>query len=54
MRLPPACLQFDYLARDSLYCGVKVACHFNRIIQFSKVGPLAFGLSPAAACSRHL
>ena len=25
------------LARDSMYCGVKIGCDFNRIIQFSKV-----------------
>ena len=25
--------QFDYLARDSMYCGVKIGCDFNRIIQ---------------------
>lgn len=29
-------LQFDYLARDSLYCGIKIGCDFNRIMQFSK------------------
>lgn len=35
----PLCpLQFDYLARDSLYCGIKIGCDFNRIMQFSKVG----------------
>lgn len=29
--------KFDYLARDAFYCGVRVACDFNRIMQFSKV-----------------
>ncbi|PRW20466.1 lysine--tRNA ligase isoform X2 isoform A [Chlorella sorokiniana] len=29
--------KFDYLARDSLYCGIKIGCDFNRIMQFSKV-----------------
>lgn len=29
--------KFDYLARDSYYCGVRVACDFNRIMQFSRV-----------------
>ena len=33
--LPP---QFDYLMRDSMYCGVKISCDFNRLTQFSKVG----------------
>lgn len=35
-RPPAALLQFDYLARDSLYCGIKIGCDFNRIMQFSK------------------
>lgn len=30
--------KFDYLARDSLYCGVKLSYDFNRVMQFSKVG----------------
>lgn len=29
--------KFDYLARDSMYCGVKVSFDLNRIVQFSKV-----------------
>ena len=29
--------KFDYLQRDSYYCGRKVSCDFDRIIQFSKV-----------------
>ncbi|KFM24211.1 Deoxynucleoside triphosphate triphosphohydrolase SAMHD1-like protein [Auxenochlorella protothecoides] len=29
--------KFDYLARDSLYCGVKLSYDFNRVMQFSKV-----------------
>lgn len=29
--------QADYLARDSLHCGVKVSCDFNRLMHFSKV-----------------
>jgi HD superfamily phosphohydrolase len=29
--------KFDYLARDAYYCGTKVACDFNRIMQFSRV-----------------
>lgn len=35
---PPVEPQFDYLARDSTYCGVKISCAFDRIVQFSKVG----------------
>eukprot|EP00891_Asterochloris_glomerata_P001740 jgi/Astpho2/1740/e_gw1.00032.48.1_t len=27
----------DYLQRDSLYCNVKVSCHFSRLTQFTKV-----------------
>jgi HD superfamily phosphohydrolase len=27
----------DYLQRDSLYCGVRLSCDFNRIMQFSRV-----------------
>jgi HD superfamily phosphohydrolase len=29
--------KFDYLARDAYYCGTKVSCDFNRIMQFSRV-----------------
>ncbi|EFN52480.1 hypothetical protein CHLNCDRAFT_26697, partial [Chlorella variabilis] len=29
--------KFDYLKRDSMYCGLNLSCDFNRIIQFSKV-----------------
>lgn len=29
--------KFDYLARDAMYCGTKISCDFNRIMQFSKV-----------------
>jgi deoxynucleoside triphosphate triphosphohydrolase SAMHD1 len=29
--------KFDYLARDSAYSGVKVACDFSRIMQFARV-----------------
>lgn len=32
--------KFDYLARDSMYCGLKLSCDFNRVMQFSKVGRL--------------
>ena len=28
--------KFDYLARDSLQCGVKVSCDFNRLMCFTK------------------
>lgn len=34
----PACLQADYLSRDALHCGVKVAHDWQRLVQFSKVG----------------
>lgn len=33
--------KFDYLARDSLYCGVKLACDWGRIMQFSKAGGIS-------------
>ena len=29
--------KFDYLARDSMYCGTKIAFDFNRTMQFSRV-----------------
>jgi len=29
--------KFDYLERDAYYCGTKVACDYNRIMQFSRV-----------------
>jgi HD superfamily phosphohydrolase len=29
--------KFDYLARDAHYCGVRTACDFGRIMQFSRV-----------------
>lgn len=29
--------KFDYLKRDSMYCGVMISCNFDRIMQFSKV-----------------
>lgn len=29
--------KFDYLQRDAYFCGRKVSCDFDRIIQFSKV-----------------
>lgn len=31
--------KFDYLERDSRYCGIKVSCDPGRIMQFSKVRP---------------
>mgnify|MGYP001112346312 CR=1 FL=1 len=30
--------KWDYLMRDSMYCGVKVSCDINRLRNFSKVG----------------
>ena len=36
-RPPNAACQFDYLMRDSQYCGVKISCDFSRVMQFSKV-----------------
>jgi hypothetical protein len=32
------CLQADYLSREALHCGVKVAHDWQRLVQFSKVG----------------
>ncbi len=29
--------KWDYLMRDSMYCGVKVSCDINRLRNFSKV-----------------
>ena len=29
--------KFDYLERDAKYCGTKISCDFNRIMQFSRV-----------------
>lgn len=32
--------KFDYLARDSYYCNVKISCDLNRLQRLTKVLPL--------------
>ena len=61
---PPSPRQFDYLERDSRYCGVRIACDFNRLMQFSKASlrcsplfpcgaaPLCFPAAPSPAGTR--
>ncbi len=38
--------KWDYLVRDSTYCGVRVSCDINRLMQFTKVGAALLGLFP--------
>lgn len=49
---PPSPRQFDYLERDSRYCGVRIACDFNRLMQFSKARLRCSPLFPCGALPR--